>query len=256
MKVCAVSDLHFDANTAGVSRFDEVARALEAATTHAVEKLEPGDLFAFCGDAADPDSGPVVLRAAAELLRAALRLSEAGLDSIWLKGNHDDALDGTGCSTLAPLRPLGVATAMNRGEGGRGLVVVAEGPTPGLHVGPDGEFTACCLPYPGSSPYDPGEALRDAARDGRPLLVFGHLVIPGIEQGEEAHEMARGREALFPVDVLEELRPRVALVVQGHHHKRQHVERYDIHVVGSAARLRFGPEEGNPSPAFTIFSVG
>jgi DNA repair exonuclease SbcCD nuclease subunit len=255
MKIVNISDLHFDAVTAGVSRFAEVDAALERATAYAIDNLEVGDLFVFTGDAADPDSGPIVLRAAASLLRSAIQLSEAGIDSIWVKGNHDDALDGTGCSTLAPLRPLGNATAMNRGEGGRGLVVVAEGAVPGLHVGPDGEYTACCLPYPGSIFYDPASALRDAATDGRPLLVFGHLVVPGLQQGEEAHEMARGKEVFFPVDALEEVRPKVALTLNGHHHRRQWVEKYDIHIPGSAARLRFGPEEGNPEPAFTVFSL-
>jgi DNA repair exonuclease SbcCD nuclease subunit len=247
MKVLCVSDLHLDWVTAGVPRFDEVRGALRAAVTYAVEKLDEGDLFVCCGDVCDPDSGPVVLRVAAALIEEAQRLEAAGIVQLWVAGNHDAVLDGRGHTTLEPLAALGTA-------------IVAQGPVGSIPVGPP-ELDAwiVALPYPGAVRYDPGEYLRQERRNhprGK-LLVFSHLVVPGLLQGEEGHEMARGKDVLFPVEAAREVRPE--LVVQGHHHARQVVELgggLTIHVVGSAARLRFGPEEGNPDPAFLVFSLG
>lgn len=242
MKIVACSDLHMDWVTAGVPRFDEVRAALSRAVTYAVEKLDEGDLFVCCGDVCDPDSGPVVLRVAAALIEEDQRLEAAGLQRVWVAGNHDAVLDGRGHTTLEPLAALGTS-------------LVAQGPEVcGPYGKPGEEAVVVALPYPGAVAYSPAEFLLKA-REEHPdekLFVFSHLVVPGLIQGEEGHEMARGKDVLFPVDVLGDVKP--ALVINGHHHARQ-VTPHGIYIPGSAARLRFGPEEGNPDPAFLVLSV-
>jgi DNA repair exonuclease SbcCD nuclease subunit len=241
VKIVAVSDLHMDAVTAGVQRFDEVRASLARAVTYAVEQLDDGDLFVCCGDVCDPDSGPVVLRVAAALIEEDQRLEAAGIQRIWVAGNHDAVLDGRGHTTLEPLAALGTA-------------VVAQGPLC-VPVGPpEMDAWALALPYPGAVSYSPESWMREARREHprSELLVFSHLVVPGLLQGEEAHEMARGRDVFFPIDAMREAKP--ALVVNGHHHARQ-VTPDGIYIPGSAARLRFGPEEGNPDPAFLVLTA-
>jgi DNA repair exonuclease SbcCD nuclease subunit len=248
MKICNVGDLHADAVTAGVSRFDEVERALSRSLGWAKENMRDGGLYVFTGDLCDPDSGPVVFRAVRMVLEAAVQLADWGIDSLWVAGNHDCILDGRGHTTLEPLRALA-------GKTRKAGVFVAEGPMVFPYVGRIGKpWLVVALPYPGAFPYDPAEVLLGAHAD-RPkdseLLVFGHLVVPGLQQGEEAHEMSRGKEVFFPVELLPQVGPK--LVCNGHHHARQ-VTPHGIHIPGSVANFRFGPEESN-QPGFLTFEL-
>jgi DNA repair exonuclease SbcCD nuclease subunit len=251
VKIVVTSDLHLDWVTAGVSRFDEVAEGVDFSVEYALELKRAGErvFYVCCGDVCDPDSGPVVLRCVGKVAEAAVRLRQAGVSSLWVAGNHDAVLDGRGNTTLHPLAAASRALGDDR-SGDLGRIWVAEKPT----AFPLGDHDVLALPYPGANQYDPATVLSDVSKRRRaPLLVFSHLVVPGLIQGEEAHEMARGRDVFFPIDAMREAKP--ALVVNGHHHARQ-VTPDGIHIPGSAARLRFGPEEGNPDPAFLVLSVG
>jgi DNA repair exonuclease SbcCD nuclease subunit len=248
VKVLLVSDLHADAVTAGVSRFDEVERSLFQAVDHAVAKLGPEDLWVCLGDVADPDCGPIGFRISKMIVKAALRLWGSEITQLWVAGNHDPVLDGRGQTVLAPLKAL--EEELNF-EGSEVKVHVAEHPevfwVSGVQV--------VALPYPGASPYVPGAFLGGVELHPK-TLVFSHLVVPGASQGEEATEMARGKDVFFPVEVARKVRP--ALICNGHHHRRQVVrlgEGLEIFIPGSAARLRFGPEEEFPDPGFLVLTI-
>ena len=131
---------------------------------------------------------------------------------------------------------------------GPGVVLVAEAPK--VWEVATGRFAVGRLPYPGAVQYDPDATLRLAGAGKLPVVVLAHLNIPGLLPGEESLELARGRDVFFPVEAAREVRP--ALMVCGHHHKRQ-VTPDGIHVVGSPARLTFG-EQGH-DPAFLVLEV-
>jgi DNA repair exonuclease SbcCD nuclease subunit len=253
MKVLLVSDLHADWVTAGVSRFEEVERSLFQAVDHAVSKLGPDDLFVCLGDVSDPDCGPVGFRVSKMIVKAALRLWGSEITQLWVAGNHDPVMDGRGQTVLAPLKALEEELNFAGNDPDACRVMVAEGPCFFAYR----EALVLGLPYPGAVAYDPAKELETVNSARQKLLVFSHLVVPGASQGEEASEMARGKDVLFPVEAALKARP--ALIANGHHHRRQVVSLGpsgpDIFIPGSAARLRFGPEEEFPDPGFLVLTI-
>lgn len=233
-KILQCSDAHADYRTAGVDRYDDVAEAFAQTVRAAVD--EKVSLYLFTGDLADPDDGPRALRAAGLAVAVAMDLAEHGIPSWWLQGNHDAIEDSSGRSVLSPLRGLA-----SRG------VLVFERPACVLLPGAPGR-SALMLPYPpASSPYDPAAYVRSLRKEcSQPIvMVAGHLTeIPGVPEGEESLEMARGRGVPFP---LAECCPRW-LLVNGHWHEGQTVRRgeHTIHIPGSMVRLNHGEEKSRP----------
>lgn len=239
MKLVVCSDAHLDWVTAGVSRFEEIERALRAAAHHAVRVR--ADAFVFAGDLCDPDSGPVVLRCADVIVSIAHWLFANDVRSIWVAGNHDVVHDGNGTTSLTPLRAI---------------AEVHEVPT--IARDPAWSHAIVTLPHvTGTTPVDYGEQVRNAiAHVGdQPVVIVSHLTVPGIDPGEETSEMPRGAERLLPISVIEE-HPQVACVLQGHYHASGRYFLKDgrahkgvpgacipLYVVGSLARLTFGGEE-------------
>jgi DNA repair exonuclease SbcCD nuclease subunit len=230
VRIVAVSDLHLDWTTMGVSRFDEVSRALSRATCAAVEWN--ADLFVCCGDVCDPDSGSVVLRCAKEIVSAATYLRHNGIASAWVCGNHDVAGDGR-TTSLDPLLGLTTIPASD-------VMVFRDRPSLAHFKG----WQILGLPYP-SSPKGWTEPISDASKFSEKLktIVLGHLSIEGVQPGEEADEMARGKDCFWPVEETKKLNP--ALQLGGHYHRRQ-ATREGIQIVGSLARLTFAAEEHRP----------
>jgi len=262
MRIVCVSDAHLDARTAGVERFDEIRESFEEAVAFALDAMTPPvGLFVFLGDLCDADDARDVLRASSYLVSVAVRLSTWGVKTLFVGGNHDCCSDGE-TTTLAPLRPLEDLYDVEDGSGDtrreRAPVVAAWAPY-GFELGE--EFYVLALPY-SPTPYDADAALRRAAEDarraprtggmddGRKLLVFGHLQLPGMHPGSESREMARGKDRWFPLDAMRETRPE--LVVNGHYHART-VTPDGIVIPGSLARLTFGEEK--LSPAFLVIDV-
>lgn len=239
MKVVASSDWHVDWNTHGVSRFQEVKEAAHRTVDRAVE--EGADLYVFAGDLCDPDTGSSVFRCVELAIDVATRLASRGIASAWIAGNHDVIEDGSGDTTLSPLRAL-----ENLGH----LVKVFE--RPGSIERAGGRVIA--LPFAATSHgYDVEAAiasiseLRDVPKEK--TIIVGHLNIQGVVPGEETTEMPRGREVWLPVEAAK----RVARhVVSGHYHRRQRTKD-GVWIIGSLARLTFG-EEGN-EPSFLILEV-
>jgi DNA repair exonuclease SbcCD nuclease subunit len=237
IRILHTGDWHLDKSTAGVARFDDVARAAQQTVDHAIR--EKVDLYCFTGDLADPDSGPVVLRCAELAIDLAVQLSDAGIPSWWIAGNHDVCEDGTGTTTLSPLRKL------------RSEVRVVERPI----VCRGAAMTSILLPYPSmADAYDPIEFVAEAdVAEGLPVFVAGHLTqLEGVVPGEETNEMPRGRGIPWPVVTCDPS----WLIAGGHWHDRQVVKvaGRQFHVCGSLARLTFGEERNEPS--FNIYELG
>lgn len=227
MKFVAISDVHLDHVTHGVRRFEEVRDAMHVAADRAIE--ENADAFFFLGDLCDPDSGSSVFRAVEVALDVALRLVMRHIPSVWLAGNHDVIEDGTGDTTLSPLRALQHPGLVHVAERPRTIVIADR------HV--------VCLPFTATShPYDVEGAVGMMTANLRreTAISLSHLNVPGVVPGEETLEMPRGREVILPVHLLKD---RVGLMLQGHYH-RQQVTGDGVVIPGSLARLAFG-EEGN-----------
>lgn len=243
MKLFVFSDVHLDWVTHGVLRFTDVAAAIRQVIKDAQVAADKKDVaVAFLGDHCNPDDVASVLRAVAFIQDMAIELNAASIPSVWIAGNHDVLEDGSGITTLAPLMSLTWDSKMR-------FINVAEQPSVVyLHHVP---FLA--LPFTAAShPYDPAEAIRQARASYGVRHFLSHLAFPGVQPGEETTEMPRGREVLFPVDLLRE----GDLVLQGHYHRRQSLEvnGATVHIPGAIQRLTFG-EEAN-EPAYLVVEVG
>jgi len=237
MKILLFSDVHFDAVTAGVSRFDEIRYACAAVVRAAIEQHV--DMVCFLGDWCDPDS-VCVHGAVRELVDMSLRLAHAGIPSRWLVGNHDVVEDGTGDSVLSVLRSL----RMVCGE----MVQLRDGPSTEMIA----NVLVMYLPYTSRAfAYDPVEYVqRIRAPTSLLLLVCSHLMIAGIGLGSETHVMARGRDVFLPLDALRDMHPN-AVICNGHYHAPQ--EYRGVHVVGSLVRVRF--DEAHNETGYTILAI-
>jgi DNA repair exonuclease SbcCD nuclease subunit len=187
-------------------------------------------------------------------ISAATVLSQAGITNVWLAGNHDVIEDGSGETTLEPLRALGVRRStwvFDRPEW-TGL-----GPV-GVPV-EEGTIPCLVLPFVASShAVDLEEFVRStwakAIEGCRLVVVLEHLHVRGAVPGEESDEMARGREVVYPRELLEQIAKEsgVELVqLGGHYHRRQRIG--GLQIVGAPARFTFGERENDPG--FVIVEV-
>jgi DNA repair exonuclease SbcCD nuclease subunit len=234
MRALAFSDVHLDHVTEGLARFNDIAEAMSQVTDHAIR--EKVDSVFFLGDLCDPDKNLSVVRCIYMLQEIALRLKRHQIRTHFLPGNHDVIEDGSGATTLFPMRAL---------QSDDPWIQVHE--HPGYYTDFKG-FDILALPFtPLSHTYDPVEVVRDLHRHRRhpeyPLIILSHLVVEGIQPGEETTEMPRGRDIILPHRLIAELFPR-ALVLQGHYHRRQKFE--NVNVVGSLVNLTFGEESHHP----------
>lgn len=232
MKVLITSDWHLDHCSLGHARFDELQRAVHETVQTAIEEMCTH--YFFLGDLCDPDRGVSVFQCVDVAIRAALILSKAGIESHWLAGNHDVIEDGSGTTTLTPMRGL-----MTLETAGCPIVVHEKPGHFELHEG----WELLTLPFTSTShTYDP-ETWVDIAGDNRKLIVIGHLSVPGVIPGEETHEMPRGRDVVFPRDAFRE-RTKETHLFNGHYHRQQ--VHNGVHIPGSLARLTFGEEKHEP----------
>lgn len=256
MKIDIISDLHLDWVTSGISRFIEGKRALDQTVDDAIKRKV--DLFVFCGDLCNPDSGSNILRCVSAAVTAAAALAAAGIQSIWLKGNHDVIEDGSGESTLEPIRALSEFSSP-------GMIHVVSEPLNKIFRFKNKPYQIICLPFVATDgEYNADELVSGLPQGGElnnsiPLLVFSHLHLRGIMPGEETQEMPRGRDIWFPDERLHKIaskRP-LALMFSGHYHRRQIHKTpsgLDVQVIG--APLRFTHGEEHHQPAFLRVDTG
>lgn len=239
MRIVACSDAHLDWRTAGVERYGEIVESFEHAVEFAMganPEKKKANVFAFTGDLCDSDDGRDVLRATSYAVSVADRLCQHGIVSIWVAGNHDVCGDDA-TTTLDPVKAL---TSKDVIAATSGPVSVVMGTTKAF-------LRILALPY-SPKPYNPSVALTEAALLARerdyPLLVFSHLMLPGMHLGSESAELARGKDRMFPLDVMREVKPK--LVISGHYHRAQTTED-GIKIPGSLARLTFDEQDHAPS---------
>jgi len=253
MKIVCTSDCHGDWVTHGVRRFPEIQKAMDQVVDRAIE--EKADVFAFLGDACNPDSGSSTFRVSRMLVGAASRLAARGIWSIWVAGNHDVIEDGTGETTLSPLEGL-IQERVIVCERPRALSVLVPNPDPRDSHGRLVWFLV--LPYTATShPYDVEATVRGfqshlpPERHARPedVVVLAHMTrIEGVEPGEEETEMSRGRAVALPVNLLKE---KASTILNGHFHRQQ---KYGpVWIPGSLVRLTFS-EEGH-EPGYLVVNL-
>lgn len=233
------SDWHLDANTIGFDRYADLDLAVSEIEDRCLSVS--ASAFAFLGDLCDPDTTRCH-RAVARAVRCAKRLSDHGIQSIWITGNHDVVEDSTGSHTLAALQEVG------------GSASVFDRPQAG-YFPPIGAWLVL-FPFVSSSlRYDPEEQALlmyeqyKKEGKGRPVVVLSHLSHGSLlDQGSESSEMARGRSDNLPIGMLTTQYDCVT-ILQGHYHKRQSRKLEnggELHVPGSLERLRFDEERHSP----------
>lgn len=244
MRIVCTSDWHGDWSTLGHRRHAEVTAAVEQSVELAI--AEQADAYLFLGDATDPDTGGDTFHTIALMIRTALRLRDAGIKSIWIRGNHDVCEDGTNGCTLTALK------ALERGLDIVSFIYVALEPRV---VWLSDDVAILALPFMPMSHGIDMEMAALALFPAEPLpsgklpsvVVAGHLMLPGVHPGSETTEMPRGREVLFPALQT----TKAALRLNGHYHARQIHDPGDggpgIYIPGSLARLTFGEEGNQPS---------
>jgi len=238
MRIVVCSDLHLDWVSSGVSRFDEVAAAVDRIVDVAIER--EADAWLFAGDAMNPDSGSCVFRCLDVLVRATGRCHRNGIRSILIAGNHDTIEDGRSDTTLSPLRSLPGVDVL---ESPRLIVLTDKN---GLEVQLLG------LPYVSTSnDYSPAAVIDRECGGIGPLLVVEHLNVRGIVPGSETDDMPRGRSVWFPdEEVMDVARRRPTTVIGGHFHRAQRhtcPSGLEVRIVGSVCVLTHGEEANSPS---------
>jgi DNA repair exonuclease SbcCD nuclease subunit len=239
VKLLCTSDWHGDHITEGVSRFEDIAKAVEQTVRAAVD--EKVDHYCFLGDLADPDKSMTVFRTIGLAQDVAMELRQYPICSHWLAGNHDVIEDGSDTTTLTPLRSLQLEGLTHVYEN-PGYVKLSAGPEP---------TRLLALPYTATSnPYDPVHFASNELDSQDTLIVLSHLNLSGITPGSETKEIPRGREVCLPFGMFRS-RPGKTILLSGHYHERQRYE--NVEIVGSLVRLSFG-EEGH-TPGFLILEV-
>jgi DNA repair exonuclease SbcCD nuclease subunit len=233
MRGLAFSDVHQDFVTEGQPRFNDIGIAVDRVVEHAIR--EKVDRVFFLGDWGDPDKNLSIFRCIRTMIDVAMALSDHGIHFHAIPGNHDVIEDGSGATTLTPLVELSLR--MDH-------IHVHERPDFGDFAGLD----VIALPFtPLSHTYDPVQVINDAyclrGNQDQPLVILSHLVVEGIQPGEETTEMPRGRDIILPHRLIGELWPH-ALILQGHYHRRQKFE--NVNVVGSLVKLTFDEEDHHP----------
>ena len=240
MKLLITSDWHADARTLGLPRFDDIDQAARATVQAAIDNRV--DAYCFLGDLCDPDAGSSVFRSVELAMSVALTLSQKGIPSIWIAGNHCVIEDGSGDTVLSPLRPLAKEDPTIKLFERPGTIAIE---TESEHV------TLVALPLTATShPYEPAEFVKSIVMGeaNGPVIVLGHLTVPGVQPGEETTDMPRGREITFPREHFPASEKHVHLF-NGHYHRQQTHELpgfRPVHIPGAPARFTFGDEQHVP----------
>jgi DNA repair exonuclease SbcCD nuclease subunit len=257
LKIIATSDWHFDAVTAGKPRLREFFDYREK-LVEVIRKEKPA-LLAVGGDFFDP-GGMNAHKYTSILLETVSILNEVAVEgggvSVWIAGNHDVVETSEGFTTLSPL-VYALEGGFSSGSDRNYKPNVFE--RPGLvEFSQRGkgreEFQVLALPYVAKSfGFDWSSVNRFAVNPRNlPLIVLGHLTVPGAIMGTESKEMARGRD-LEMVD-LEPFDPKV--IINGHYHAAQIVEWKGRKVIipGSPMRFNFG-ESQDKNKGYTLIEI-
>lgn len=245
------SDWHPDYNTAGLSRFEDVAAAVKECvdyTENLALRVGPENVvWFFVGDLCNPDSGSVVVKCIRLMMNTAFRLKKAGVRQVWIAGNHDPIEDGSGHTTLWPLKNLSP------------FIQVFEQPELCRLRNAEEDYILA-LPFTARShTYDPAEFVREQCEGKmmRNLVVLSHLTVPDAQLDNESKELARGRDMHYPSDALRQVNATHMHLYQGHYHRAQEINTSCgvVHVCGSIQQLTFGKSPLKPSFIHTTIGL-
>jgi exonuclease SbcD len=258
IKLLHLSDIHMGSGFAhgqinpatGLNtRLEDFIAALTRCIDHAL--AEPVDLVLFGGDAfPDATPPPFVQQAFA---RQFCRLSEAGIPTVLLVGNHDQHAQGTGGASLSIYRTLGVPD-----------VIVGDSLTTHAITTPNGRVQVVTLPWlthstlltrpetEGLTMAQVGDLLLDRLRvalEGEirrldpdlPTVLLAHAMVDTASYGAERF-LAAGRGFTVPMAML--ARPCFDYVALGHVHRHQILCQQPLMVYpGSIERVDFSEEQ-------------
>jgi len=258
IKLLHLSDIHMGSGFAhgqinpatGLNtRLEDFIAALTRCIDHAL--AEPVDLVLFGGDAfPDATPPPFVQQAFA---RQFCRLSEAGIPTVLLVGNHDQHAQGTGGASLSIYRTLGVPD-----------VIVGDSLTTHRITTRNGMVQVVTLPWlnhstlltrpetEGLTMAQVGDLLLDRLRvalEGEirrlnpswPTVLLAHAMVDTASYGAERF-LAAGRGFTIPMAML--ARPCFDYVALGHVHRHQILCEQPLMVYpGSIERVDFSEEK-------------
>lgn len=239
MRLLVSGDKHLGLTSDGMSRLDEQERILQA-----IVDICPGpdgkgvDVHVDLGDLFDaPRPGPEVTALA---LRYAVQMARAARINFFLTGNHDKPTRGDS-NALLPLEALsnlhvafsqpGIAFRMPE------VMKVPQFKSVGM-------YTFLFLPHVSAweakrAGWESPQEMMDsqaalALEEGRPVIAFAHLEVPGSKRNEwDVHQRDVGT-AIPEVLLLDD---RCLRVYAGHVHKGQEIGK--VRVVGSALHVDF-----------------
>ncbi len=170
MKLLITGDLHLDAVTAGNPRLHEVREAFGQVIARV--RKERIDAVLFLGDLCNPDRGSRSLRAVTagiEMFRTLVQ--QTGCAVVMVAGNHDVVQDGSGLTSLSPIRVAHGGREPELGD----LGVLPRQDAPGTTgLAPPGKL------LPGSPGGRQGVARGQQTGDGDPCPVPAYAVTPGV----------------------------------------------------------------------------
>ncbi|PWT99636.1 MAG: exonuclease sbcCD subunit D [Candidatus Melainabacteria bacterium] len=253
-----ISDIHFGSGESHGSlnpqtglniRFEDFVEALRKAVQYAID--EKIDVFLFSGDAyknASPE--PIYQKMFAQELK---RLSDAGIKTILVVGNHDQILRATGSHSMSVFQSLEVP----------GVIIIDKPMSIKLDTR-NGAFQLVGLPHVNRNQLVTLEKYGNVSASqidrvlvehiteilsafygeldsSLPTVVTAHMTVDralaGIEQ-----ELLVGYTQTFPTDIF--VHRNIDYVALGHVHKHQQVRPSDPPIVyaGSLERVDFGEE--------------
>jgi exonuclease SbcD len=230
-------------------RFEDFVAAFGKSVTYAID--QSADIFLFSGDAyrnAAPD--PLYQKAFAAELR---RLSEAGIKTILLVGNHDQILRSTSTHSMSVFQSLAVPNVITIDQPQLLKVDTANGACQIIgipHV--TRHFLMAHEKYANYSGPDIDKVIVAHVRElladfyeqldpTLPSIVTAHMMVDRARAGSE-QELVVGYSMTFPTDIFVD--PRVDYVALGHVHGHQVLRQEAPAIVysGSIERVDFGEE--------------
>lgn len=259
LQLIHVSDIHFGSGEGHGSlnpqtglniRFEDFVAALDKTVSHAIDIK--ADVFLFSGDAyktANPE--PIYQKMFASQLK---RLSDSGIKTILLVGNHDQILRSTDSHSMSVFQSLSVPGVITIDKPMSLLIETRRGPFQliGLpHITRHQLVTLEKYNQLSAAEIDQtlvqqiAEMLNDyyAQLDATlPTVVTAHMTVDRAVAGIE-QELLVGYTLTFPSDIF--INDKIDYVALGHVHKHQVIRRNNPAIVyaGSLERVDFGEEK-------------
>jgi exonuclease SbcD len=259
IQVIHVSDIHFgsgeshgplNSETGLNVRFEDFVAALRRVVDYAL--TVEADLFLFSGDAyknASPE--PIYQKMFAQELK---RLSDAGVNTVLVVGNHDQILRGTGSHAMSVFQSLEVPGVITIDRPGKFKLTTKRGDLQLIGLPHITRHHLLALEKYASSTAIQIDTLLvdhvDAVLKGYyqeldeslPTIVTAHMTVDRAVAGIE-QELLVGYTLTFPSDLF--MDSRVDYVALGHVHRHQTINRKDPAIVyaGSLERVDFGEEK-------------